>query len=196
MTFRILTVCTGNICRSPLAEQLLREQLDGLDVSVSSAGTDALVGHAMDERAAAYARELGAARAAHAARQLTAGLVGESDLILVASREHRRSVVQLVPRAARFAFTLREFARLLDTINGDDRAEVAARPDARSRLTTLVGIAAANRGVAELPADPADDDIVDPFRRDDAVYAASVQQLLPAVRSISPALRNATTGFA
>ncbi len=42
--FKILTVCTGNICRSPLAEGLLRKVLRGLPVEVSSAGTGALVG--------------------------------------------------------------------------------------------------------------------------------------------------------
>lgn len=198
-TFHILTVCTGNICRSPLAEQLLRRELgavagageDGLDVTVASAGTAALVGEPMDERAARYSEQLGAVPDGHRARQLTADIVRSSDLILVAGREHRRAVVELLPRASRFAFTLREFARLLATFNSDDRAAIAAEPELHARLATLVDLAASNRGVAELPDDPADDDIIDPFRQSDAVYAESVEQLLPAVRFIAPALRSA-----
>ena len=43
----VLTVCTGNVCRSPLAEALLRERLAPLDIRVRSAGTRALIGSAM-----------------------------------------------------------------------------------------------------------------------------------------------------
>jgi protein-tyrosine phosphatase len=196
MTFNILTVCTGNICRSPLAEQLLRKELTELDAAVTSAGTGALVGHPMDDRAAAYSRQLGGDPDGHVGRQLTTDIVRDSDLILVASRRHRSAVVELLPRASRFAFTVREFARLLDTLNPDDRSVIAAQPDLNSRLAALVDIAASNRGVAELPVYASDDDIVDPFRQSDAVYAESVGQLVPAIRSISPVLRRASAGFA
>jgi protein-tyrosine phosphatase len=194
-TFRILTVCTGNICRSPLAEHLLRSELSGLAVTLSSAGTDALVGHAMDERAARYSAEYGGGSDAHAARQLTVEQLRESDLILALSREHRRAIVELLPRASHTTFTLREFKRLLDTLNDDDRAEIGAAADERSRLSALVEIAAANRGVAERPDDPSDDDVVDPYRQDDAVYAESVRQLVPSVRAIAPILHRAGAGF-
>ena len=52
---RILIVCTGNICRSPLAEQLLRQNLTaaGIDAVVTSAGTRAMTGSAMTPEAAA-----------------------------------------------------------------------------------------------------------------------------------------------
>jgi protein-tyrosine phosphatase len=196
MTFRILTVCTGNICRSPLMEQLLRQELADVDAALSSAGTSALVDSPMDERAAAYSLELGGDPAGHRARQLDVETLREADLILVASREHRRAVVELLPRAARTAFTLREFARLLETLNSEDRAEVSAQNRPDDRLATVVDLAASNRGVAELPEDPSDDDVIDPFRRSDDVYAESVAQLLPAVRSIGPVLRRASTGFA
>jgi protein-tyrosine phosphatase len=196
MTFRILTVCTGNICRSPLMEQLLRQELADVDAVLSSAGTSALVDSPMDERAAAYSLELGGDPAGHRASQLDVEKLREADLILVASREHRRAVVELLPRAARTAFTLREFARLLETLNSEDRAEVSAQNRPDDRLATVVDLAASNRGVAELPEDPSDDDVIDPFRRSDDVYAESVAQLLPAVRSIGPVLRRASTGFA
>jgi protein-tyrosine phosphatase len=193
--FRILTVCTGNICRSPLAEQLLAASLDGLDVSVSSAGTAALIGRPMDERAAAYSRQFGGVPDAHLARQLTVEHLRDTDLVFALSREHRRYIVEALPRASRFTFTLREFARLLDTLNIDDRDEIAAQPDQHARLSTLVEIAAANRGVAERPDDPDDDDVIDPYRQDDAVYAESTRQLVPAVQSIAQTMLRAAAGF-
>lgn len=193
--FRILTVCTGNICRSPLAEQLLRTELDDLDVTLASAGTAALVGEPMDDRAAAYSRQLGGQPDQHTARELTVEQLRDTDLVLALSREHRRAVVELLPRASRFTFTLREFARLLDTLNIDDRDEIAAKSGDYERLTTLVDVAGANRGVVERPDDPADDDVIDPFRQDDAVYAESVGQLVPAVQSLSLTVLHAAAGF-
>ena len=109
----LLTVCTGNICRSPLAEALLRERLAPLDVRVSSAGTRALVGYGMTPEAAQLAADYGVPEvAAHRARFLTEGLLETPDLILAMSREHRRAIVDLAPRRLRSTFTLREFARL------------------------------------------------------------------------------------
>lgn len=193
--FRILTVCTGNICRSPLAEQLLRTGLDGLDVAVASAGTGALAGDSMDDRAAAYSRQYGGQPDRHVARQLTVEQLRDTDLVLALSRKHRRAVVELLPRASRFTFTLREFARLLDTLNVDDRNDIAAQLGVYARIGALVEIAAANRGVAERPDNPADDDVIDPFRQDDAVYAESTHQLVPAVQSIAQTLLRAADGW-
>ncbi|NLA65189.1 MAG: hypothetical protein GX862_04550 [Leucobacter sp.] len=70
--FTILTVCTGNICRSPLSEGLLRMVLAGLPVVVHSAGASAMVGHSMTEPNRVIAAGLGVTDAdVHVARQLT-----------------------------------------------------------------------------------------------------------------------------
>ena len=69
MSFSILTVCSGNICRSPLAEQLLRVGLTDLaGVTVSSAGTIALVGEGMPAEAQALSVRYGATDATGACR--------------------------------------------------------------------------------------------------------------------------------
>src|SRR5690606_19666664 len=81
----ILTVCTGNICRSPLGEVLLRARLSDLDVMVHSAGTHALVGRGMPEQARELALRHGASGAdatGHKARLLTERLVQDADLVL------------------------------------------------------------------------------------------------------------------
>lgn len=193
---RILTVCTGNVCRSPLAEQLLRAELAGLDVEVTSAGTEALVGRPMDERAARYSEQFGGAASAHRARQLTVEHLRDADLVLTAAREHRRKVVETLPRASQFTFTMREFARLLNTLNIDDLAEIAATSNAAERASTLIGILASNRGVAEPLENAADDDIVDPYRQDDGVYAESARITVDAARSIASGVRRAVAAFA
>ncbi|MBG6214631.1 MAG: low molecular weight phosphatase family protein [Cryobacterium sp.] len=115
---RILLVCTGNICRSPLAEQLLRARLEalGLQADVQSAGTRAMVASPMTAEAAALSLTHGAHSTEHAARQLTEHLVGAADLILTATRDHRREVVTLLPKATRYTFTLNQFARLVGAI--------------------------------------------------------------------------------
>lgn len=201
--FRILTVCTGNICRSPLAEQLLRARISpAAGVELSSAGTHALVGHPMDERAATYSLQLGGDPSTHRGRQLTVEHVRESDLILAMSREHRRAVVELLPRASRYTFTVREFARLLteaELLEQEDlpldpgAAGSAAEHPPSSQLALLVENAAASRGMAP-PAQPGDDDIVDPYRQNDEVYAASVEQLVPPLQNIVTAVHGAIAG--
>jgi protein-tyrosine phosphatase len=207
--FSILTVCTGNICRSPLAEQLLRAGLQAYpEVTVASSGTEAMVGSPMDARAETYSAQLGgvrqlvdATRSAgsappdpqEGARQLTADQVRDADLVLALSRDHRRQIVQLVPRASRYTFTLRELARVLDAATLDDFDAAAELPadDTAGRFAAIVQAAADNRGFVERPDDPLDDDVVDPFRHTDEIYAESVQQLVPAVRSILNALQRA-----
>jgi protein-tyrosine phosphatase len=94
-------VCTGNICRSPMAEALLGSRLRqrGADPVVSSAGIAALVGSPADPIAVELMRERGLDLAAHRARQLTPELVRASDLVLVMERDQVRVVEELFPAA-------------------------------------------------------------------------------------------------
>jgi len=194
MTFRILTVCSGNICRSPLAEQLLRMGLAQVDgVSVGSAGTIAMVGEGMPAEARALASRYGVPdAAAHVARLLDESLIREADLVLGLAREHRRAVVELVPAATRKTFTLREFAHLATSVTDADLADAASSPFAEpveanptldARLREAVVAAASLRGVVVPFESPDDADVIDPFRRSAAVYEASAAQIVPAVSS-------------
>ena len=205
-------MCTGNICRSPLAEQLFRARLQHLDLpaEVHSAGTNALVGHGMTPEASAVAQHHGGAPAIHVARQLTAELVSTADLVLTATREHRSAVVALHPRAARYSYTLNQFARLVaplaeagapadsafgaiagaDTAGADTAgADTADSGPARASvgLRALVAEVAASRGFSPPPARAADDDIDDPYRRSEDVYERVGVILDEAVTTITTA---------
>ena len=97
-TKRILLVCTGNICRSPLAAALLQRALaqrgiDGLEVA--SAGTGAWDGAPVSEGAYLVGLERGLDLSAHRARLLTRELVEEADLVLTMARHHRARVDEL-----------------------------------------------------------------------------------------------------
>lgn len=189
--FTILTVCTGNICRSPLSEVLLRMGLTSQDARVHSAGTHALVGSGMPAENLRIATELGVPEAQlHRARQLTVEHLENSDLILALSREHRRFIVDLHPRAHRRTFTLREFARLADAVPQDalpSSSDTTATQDWRR----AVEAAAQFRGTLLPPRFPEDDDVIDPYHREAAVYELSAQQQLPAVASTLNLLRRA-----
>jgi protein-tyrosine-phosphatase len=98
MTTHVLFVCTGNTCRSPMAEALLRDAAAsrGLDqVVVSSAGTGAWDGAPVSEGAYLVGLENGLDLSNHRARLLTRELVRGADLILVMSGHHLARVAEL-----------------------------------------------------------------------------------------------------
>jgi protein-tyrosine phosphatase len=175
--FSIVVVCTGNVCRSPAAERLLEGQL-GPSVSVSSAGTHALVGHPISEPMAALLRQAGVEPEPFEGRRLSEQMLREANLILTMTRAQRGLVVELWPAVVRRAFTLREFARLLGRVNP------LALPDGApaERLRAAIPLAAAERGRERRA--PDEDDVVDPFRLNDAVYRTSFAQIVSAVEVI------------
>jgi len=187
--FNILVVCTGNICRSPLAERLLTAEFARLglgenQVRVESAGVAALVGQPMTEQAAAQASLYGGNPTGHHARQLVAEMVERADLILTMERRHRAEVVRLVARASRYAFTLPEFARLTASLLAAELdIQLPTHSGFADQLRALVPEIAAERGLA-LPLAEGDDEVEDPYRRSDAVYARSANQIAAAVSSM------------
>ncbi|AXY40725.1 low molecular weight protein-tyrosine-phosphatase [Halomonas sp. JS92-SW72] len=94
---RILVVCIGNICRSPVAEAMLRSALPGRQLS--SAGLGALVGQGVEPNARELAEAEGLDVSGHQARQLTPEMLSDADLILVMSHGQRRAIGELAPQA-------------------------------------------------------------------------------------------------
>ncbi|MGP9537490.1 low molecular weight protein-tyrosine-phosphatase [Brachybacterium sp. AOP43-C2-M15] len=117
MTYRILTVCTGNICRSPMAEYALREASDqaglGARVEIASAGTSGWeVGNPIDARAGELLRRHGLEPGDHRARQMDTEELREADLVLALDHDHvgplRRALG--ADRAERTVRMVRDFA--------------------------------------------------------------------------------------
>ncbi|TFC33850.1 low molecular weight phosphatase family protein [Cryobacterium sp. TMT2-14] len=191
-TMNILIVCTGNICRSPLAEKLLQSRLTaaGIPAIVTSAGTRAMVDHPMTDEAAFLATQHGAEPTPHAAQQLTADRIAAADLILTATREHRGEVVSLHPRANRYAYTLNQFARLVADFPAVEPPVV--EPVDTPTITNFLAEINATKGLALPPAHPGDDDIEDPYRRSAEVYDRVGHIIDNAVTTIATALATTT----
>ncbi|MBM6403390.1 low molecular weight phosphotyrosine protein phosphatase [Phycicoccus sp. CSK15P-2] len=117
--YRVTTVCHGNICRSPMAEMMLREALEdaglGDRVDVDSAGVSSEeLGHGMDHRALETLRRHGhpdVGWSAHTARQIDAEWLGDADLVLAADHPHVARLEQLAgsPQDARKVALIRSF---------------------------------------------------------------------------------------
>jgi protein-tyrosine phosphatase len=149
--FRILFVCTGNLCRSALAEWYLRGR--GIaDLSVASAGVYAPAGYPMDPPTAQALRELGGSGAGHLSRRLAVEQVRDADLVLTAAAGHRDDVLRLVPAALHRTFAIREFLRL-----------AASTVDRPADPVAAVAVIAGQRGRVPAPAGEYADDIGDPF---------------------------------
>jgi protein-tyrosine phosphatase len=195
--FTILVVCTGNICRSPLAAQYLEDELAGLDiVTVKSAGTMGLVGRDMPDQAKQLAARRGRNARVHVAQELSSELVRASDLVLAMSREHRKAIVSMFPRSAANTFTIREFERLASALSYGDLENARSKSSMAARLRAAVAEVASRRGLVLQPADQDDDDVIDPYRLSDAIFDRAGDQLYPAADVVVRVLRDATAPVA
>ena len=110
----VLFVCTGNTCRSAMAEAWLRHlcERDGLDWTVRSAGLDAYPGDEASLHAREVIRAAGGDLSHHAARRFTAYLADEADLIVAMTNAHLQRIRMLVPEAASKSCLLMHFSKL------------------------------------------------------------------------------------
>jgi protein-tyrosine phosphatase len=191
-------VCIGNICRSPLAEQLLTARLAEAGLAdefiVSSAGLSAVVGAPMDTIPAEISTGLGGAPANHRGRQLNTTMSSDADLILTMTRAQRDEVVRRYPRTLQRTFSLTEFVTLLaqadaspavtdsEALYSGAAAGGAPRTFAveawRGRVRTL----ARKRGQARLTAL---DDIRDPYLQSRQLHEDVGQQISLAISHIA-----------
>jgi len=103
---RILTVCVGNVCRSPIAEVLLRDRLVNKSIIVESAGLAALTGDPIDPLAESLLAEHGLTGKAHVARQINRPLIDAADLVLAMEKEHVDVILAFAPSALGKTFLL------------------------------------------------------------------------------------------
>jgi protein-tyrosine phosphatase len=159
----ILVVCTGNICRSPIAEGILkaefRRRLGERGPEVISAGTAGWEGSRAMPESVDAAAERGADISDHVAHRLGSTDVERADLIVGMSPEHRDDVIRLAPGAAAKTFTLKELVRLLEELPPVD---APASTDAATSWTERVRQAHELRR-SGFSGNPQNEDVADPL---------------------------------
>jgi protein-tyrosine phosphatase len=167
-----------------MAERLLLARLPASardEVRVSSAGTRAVVGHSMDAASAMVLRELGGDPGGHVGRQLEPVHVSTAGLILTATGNQRDIILRADPAAMRRTFTMREFARLADSLDEG--------PSRTGDLAQRVRAVAGQRGVVA-PAAPGADEVADPIGAPLREVRACGQQISAAVDALAALLQS------
>ncbi|HEX9123063.1 MAG TPA: low molecular weight phosphatase family protein [Actinomycetota bacterium] len=171
----VLVVCTGNICRSPMAEGFLRAAFErrlGMEApTVRSAGLIAQNGASAEPGSIQAAAEHGVDISGHAARRLTERGIEQALLVLGMAAEHREAAVAAVPEAARRAFTLREVVTLLGELPPSE--DVGPVP---FRLAKRLAAADALRRTGAAPR-VADEDIRDPLGLSLQAFRSTAREL-------------------
>ncbi|WP_349269644.1 protein-tyrosine-phosphatase [Mycolicibacterium parafortuitum] len=145
----------------------MAEQLELPDFTASSAGTRAVVGHAMHDSALAVLEGLGGNGMGFAARQLTPHIAAGADLILAMTRAHREAVLEIAPQKLHRTFTVVEASMLASHVGAQNLRHIA---ELRSRIPVSDAF-----------------DILDPIGQSPEVFAAVGQQIadvLPPIISL------------
>jgi protein-tyrosine-phosphatase len=112
-SMKILFVCTANICRSVIAEGILKNLLSEHTgkhiVSVNSAGVDALEDSTPNRYTIEVCDKRGISIGSRTAQQLTREMLGEMDLILCMEKNHKQHIISAFPKFAEKSFLLKEY---------------------------------------------------------------------------------------
>ena len=175
----VLFLCTGNICRSPMAEGVLRARLAdrGINADVRSAGLT-FDGRPATPETVAVAARAGIDLSRHRSRVVDAAMIDRAGVVVGMERMHAREATVLGRDAFSRSFTLKELVR---------RGRASGARGAGEALDAWLGRVAEGRRPTDL-LDGGDDDVADPYRQSMAVYeqcftdiAALVDELVPLV---------------
>lgn len=177
---RVLVVCTGNTCRSPMAEVLLARHLAeaGVDAAVESVGTIEGGQPATDHGVRAM-KSRGLDTSTHISRQVTVNDVDAAHLVLVMAGEHVVTITALVKDAFDKTFAIKDFARRGSTVDSSVGA---------GNLQALLAELGANRSRSELLRHDPDGDVADPIGRGRRVFDRTAGELDTLTQQVSDLL--------
>ena len=169
---KVLIVCTGNICRSPIAHGLLADRARRLGdgwLEVRSAGTWGRDGNPATPEAVSSAAQIGIDIGAHRASRFTSELADRADLVVTMTVEQAYEVLEQSPQSRGKTFTLKELVGILGAL--------PPAPSGTERDAVLQRIAEADRARTADYTPPADLDVVDPLGLSQTVYRAVANEL-------------------
>lgn len=173
----ILIVCTGNICRSPMAEGILRGLLaerGAAEIAVESAGVAGWEEQPATQEAILAMQERDIDITGHLARRLGRRMIDAAELIVGMTAEHRDTVARVSPQAAARTFTLKELVNLLERSDLDPTSDGPSRSE--DRLRQAVEAADRVRTEQGLP-EVFDDDVADPLGLGLEAYRAAAWEV-------------------
>ena len=185
---RILTVCTGNVCRSSYLERRLDYELRSAwktsDIVVTSAGTQALVGSEMAPPIRQMLQRRQPDERPFSARALTQEMVREASLVITATRHHRTSVNRLDPQSLKKTHALCDLAHLAPHASLPQKESREALTAAQWLLLVVPALARVRGTIPTLPEGRSG--IIDPFGRGAAAFEQMQEQI---ERSLVPVLQ-------
>lgn len=180
---KVLFVCTGNICRSPMGELMFPLFFHDGSITTDSAGVQGLIDNPIDPSSARLMQQDGIDVSAFRSKRLTPQLAMSSDLILCFTEHQRKKIVELAPRMRSRTFLLTDFA---------DLCAYCAKNGliAGSTIGDRLDAALANASLVR-PMLPPAHDIDDPYRKEFLAFETAHQQIGEAFATIAAALEPA-----